>query len=224
MSWTDKCAMKTINDIRFFYNSSTLVETGTFMGVNAEAHRNNFNKIVTIEINPEFFEKAKKRLSKYKNIEQVLGLSSAVLANRTFDGTPIYYLDAHFYNPKGPRWVIQKELEALQGHSKERDCVIIIHDFNNGLGHCTYDGERLGMNVVGDLLKKVNSNFHYYTNNMDFVDIMKPGETKDPVIKDNLTYAWKTPRLTYRGILYATPTELPKDIKLVKWDGTKSGK
>lgn len=213
--------MKTINDIRFHYGSSTLVETGTFMGVNAEAHRNNFNKIVTIELQEEYFKKAQKRLSKYKNIEQVLGLSSAVLASHEFEGIPIYYLDAHFYNPKGPRWVVQQELEALEG---KKDSVIIIHDFNNGMGHCVYDGERLGMNVVGELLKKVNPNFHYYTNNMDFTDIMKPSETKDPVIKDNLRYAWKTPRLTYRGILYATPTELPKEIKLIKWNsdsGTK---
>lgn len=210
MSWTDKKAIEVIKNIRDYYKTENFIETGTFMGINAEVHAKNFKNVYTIENNGIYYEKAKERLKKYKNVHQKFGDSTELL-KETYDLLPIYYLDAHFYNKDGPRWQIKEELKALG----RKTCVVIIHDFNNNLGHCVYDGERLGMNVVGGLLKKVNPSFHYYTNNLEGCDIMKPEETDDPIKKDNLKYAWSTPRLTYRGILYCCPTELP-DFGLVK--------
>jgi hypothetical protein len=39
-----------------------------------------------------------------------------------------------------------------------KNAIIIIHDFDNGLGHCVYDGERLGM------LKEFKSGNLFYKN------------------------------------------------------------
>jgi hypothetical protein len=122
----------------------------------------------------------------------------------------MFYLDAHFYNPKLPkskRFVVLDELKSLKGR---KDAIIIIHDFDNGLGHCRYDGIRLGMNILKNPLKKVNPKFYLYTNRLESCDIMKPEETNDPVMQDNLNYAWSEPRLTYRGILYCLPKRLSK--------------
>jgi len=214
MSWTDKQAIRVINQIRAFYKVKTFIETGTFMGIGAEVQSKNFEKVITVENNPVYWNRAKDRLRKIKNVEQVLDDSENFLFKFASPKEPtIFYLDAHFYNPNGPRWQVKRELEAMKGM---RNAIVIIHDFDNNLGHCVYDGERLGMNVVKEGLLGVNPNFHFYTNNLEGCDIMRPEEVKDPVMKDNLKYAWKTPRLTYRGILYATPTELPDSFGLVK--------
>lgn len=211
MSWTDKKSVLDIINIARQNNIQDLVETGAFYGINAEVQSANFRKVYTCEINPTYFAEANIRLSKYSNVEITNEDSQAFL--KRFKGKYLFYLDAHFYNPEGPRWVVQDELRAI---GRNTECAIVIHDFDNSLGHCIYDGERLGMNVVGDLLKKINPNFYYYTNRLEDCDIMKPEETDDEVKKDNLKYAWQTPRLTYRGLLYCSPTKL--DTKLREWN------
>jgi len=168
---------------------------------------------------PEYYEEAKRRLDKYDNVKlfnvdsqkHILDFIKEYKQQNRKDYV-IFYLDAHFYNPDGPRWVVQRELDALKGFDK---AIVIIHDFNNGLGHCIYDGERLGWNVVKNI-KKINNKFKYYTNLLEHCDIVKLGEMNDLVAEDNVKYLWQTPRLTYRGLLYAVPSKLPESINLVK--------
>ena len=67
---------------------------------------------------------------------------------------------------------------------------------------------------------KINPNFSLYTNELSTCDIMKPEETSDPLIKDNLEYAWSKPEKTFRGILYCIPEEIDEkefQLKKVKW-------
>ena len=139
-------------------------------------------------------------------------------------------MDAHFYDPKMPKgkgkFVILKELKAMKGWN---NCIIIIHDFANGLGAINYDGIDLDFDLLEKDLKKVNPNFHYYTNTLkgcDIVknnkeDIEKAGLPYDEEVKGNLEYAWREPRLTYRGILYCLPKSLNKnelkELGLRKW-------
>ena len=213
MSWTDKQSINVIKKLRDFYNIKTYIETGTFKGIGAQVQASNFDKVITVETNVGFYNEAKKRLEKLVNVEQKLMDSAEFLSEYETDGPTMFYLDAHFYNPNGPRWQVQRELDAMFGMENS---IIVIHDFDNNLGHCVYDGERLGLNVVKEGLLRINPNFKFYTNNLEGCDIMKPQEATDEVMRDNLNYAWRTPRLTYRGILYATPTEIPESFGLVK--------
>jgi len=216
MSWIDRNAVKTITRLGREFCVKDFIETGTFKGINAEVMSRHF-RVTTVEVNEEYYREAQIRLKDKRNVNMVL-MDSAEFLRRFVEeykaegrvDNVLFYLDAHFYNPKGPRWQVLRELEALRGFNKG---IIVIHDFDNGLGHCIYDGERLGMNILKKPLKRVNKDFRFYTNRLEDCDIMGVSEATDPIMRDNLVYAHKTPRLTYRGILYAIPGEVKWDLK-----------
>ena len=221
MSWTDLKSVEQFKKLRDFYNIKTFVETGTFRGVNAEVHSQNFDKVITCELMPEYYDIAIKRLSKYNNVFCILGNSIEFLNNvkkSTHKNDIIFiYLDAHFYDPSlspDDRWVVLKELKSLADFG---DCVIAIHDFDNGeLGHLNYDGQNLNFDLLKENLYKVNPDFHYYTNtrygcNIVTEELIRQNYLNveiDENIKDTLNFVWSSDQKTYRGILYCTPTKL----------------
>ena len=232
MSWTDSQSIKVMKYIRDKYNIQIFIETGTYVGVNAQLHSKNFEWVYTCEKVEEYYKKAEKRLDKYDNVLLALCSSSEYLkwSSKYYDNTMIY-LDAHFYDPKMPKgrgkFVILNELKSLKGYNGP----IVIHDFDNGLGHIVYDGISLDMDLIRSRLKKVNSNFFFYTNELSSCDIVKPdrksikqaGLPYDKEVRGNLEYAWKEPRLTYRGILYCLPSKLTKK-EMVELGLRKCGK
>ena len=221
MSWTDKKSLENIKHLRDDFFVPTFIETGTFKGVNARVQSYNFQWVFTCEVVKEYYLHAvNNRLKNINNVMLVLMSSPKFLTffENFFRRTIIYYLDAHFYDPKLPiekRFVIQEELKTLKDNY---NCIIIIHDFDNGeLGCIEYDNIKMGMNVVGDLLFDVNPNFHFYTNSKSDCDIVTlddvanhviPGVENDEDIIDNINYAWTKPEKTYRGMLYCTPKKL----------------
>lgn len=229
MSWTDKQAVKVIKALRDKYKIKTLVETGTFKGINARLHAKNFNLIMTCENHNTYFTEAKENLKYCKNVI-VMKEDSPTFLKRISVDNYIFYLDAHFYNSKvskKDRFIILKELENM---TKFKNSVIIVHDFHNGLGHCTYDGINLDMDLLRSRLKKINRKFNFYTNTLESCDIVKPfaedmknaGLLIDFDTLDNINYAWTIPRLTYRGILYCLPTKLNQtemiEMRLREWN------
>ena len=229
MSWTDNQSIKVIKYIRDKYKIKNFIETGTYMGVNAELHSKNFEWVHTCELVDEYYNKADIRLDKCDNILQAKAPSHLFLRWVTkYYKDSMVYLDAHFYDPEMPKgkgkFVILNELKSLKGYNGP----IVIHDFDNGLGHIVYDGISLDMNLLRSSLKRVNK-FHYYTNELSSCDIVKPnrisikeaGLPYDIEVVGNLNYAWKEPRLTFRGILYCLPTRLTKkemiDLGLKEW-------
>lgn len=223
MSWTDKKSIEQILKLRDKFNISTLVETGTFKGINAKFHAQNFKEVLTCELMEEYFKIAKERLRPYKNVfihkqaspDFLRGFIQKYNQENRKD-IVFMYLDAHFYNPSLPpeeKWVVVQELKALKGF---KNCIISIHDFDcEGLGHCIYGGEDLGWPVVKEDLMKVNPNFYLYTNTRKFCEIYDektianvPGITLDEDTLDNIRYAWTSEIKTYRGFLYAVPEEL----------------
>lgn len=224
MSWTDWRSIETIRALQKEYRSETLVETGTFKGVNAKVHSTTFRQVFTCELSMQNAQQAyEQRLSNLENVSIILGPSYKFLrmtkAAFIMQPPPIYYLDAHFYNPDVPldeRFVILKELEALRGMP---NCIIVVHDFDNKeLGHITYDGIPLDFALLKKGLLGVNREFHFYTNSKDRCDIVTIDDVKShkygrelspsPDVLDNLQYVWSSPEKTYRGILYCTPTAL----------------
>lgn len=214
MSWTDKKAIEHIKKIRDIFKIKTFVETGTFKGVNAQLQSKHFKRVLTCENNQDFFLQAYKRLKDIKNVFMFFENSPDFLKRFNHSEPLLFYLDAHFYDKNlKNKFVVLEELENLRGR---KNVVIIIHDFDNCLGHIVYDGQPLNLDLLKDKLRKINPTFKFYTNELSSCDIVKPnkediikaGLTYDKEVRDNLKYAWSEPRLTYRGILYCLPEEV----------------
>lgn len=233
MCWIDKDCIKQTLQLKNDFKISTFVETGVFKGVNAQLYANYFKEVFSCDIVDEYIEIAKNRNINHKNVF-IYKESSPNFLNRFIndyyrDGREdiiFFFLDAHFYDPKLPpdeKWVVKNELKSLKGF---KNGIICIHDFDcEGLGHCCYNGEDLGFELVLDDLMKVNSNFCLYTNNKEFCDIQDLASIQkmteiypiDEHILDNVKYTHSCERLTYRGYLYATPSPIDLNkYKLIK--------
>jgi hypothetical protein len=229
ISWTDKKAIETILKLRDKFKVKTFVETGTFKGINARLFSRFFQEVKTCEIDKKLALKAKDSLRDLDNVTVTWCKSEDFLKRfvedydiKERDDIVIFYLDAHFYDsklPKKERFVILRELKALYGF---KNCIIIIHDFDNNLGHIVYDNIPLNMELIKFDLKNINGNFKFYTNDLLTCDIVKsPREIGMPDsfdIKDALWYVWSNPIKTYRGILYSVPSELNKDFEIKEWN------
>ncbi|MCH7534198.1 MAG: hypothetical protein IH948_00330 [Bacteroidetes bacterium] len=226
MSWTDKASVEHIKQLRDIFKVKTFIETGTFKGINAKLHSNNFNEVLSVERIKKYYDIAKQRL-KIENVH-LFNMDSAEFlkdfVNRykreNRNDYVIIYLDAHFYDfteQSGlSQFTILNELRALKDF---KNCIIVIHDFDNNLGHITYDDISLNFDLLKNDLKKINS-FNYYTNELNSCDIVTKQEVIDGELDGlepdmdtlgNLDYTWSSPRLTYRGFLYCVPSEVLVD-------------
>ena len=119
----DKHLAERFIELRDKHNIELVIETGTYHGQTTEWLGKNFPKVITIESNKEYYEKAKERLKRYDNVFMVMGDSSRVLE----DFIPkkknvLFFLDAHWYqNP-----VIQELKQIKDSGTKP---IIAIHDF-----------------------------------------------------------------------------------------------
>ena len=229
MSWTDQAAIETIKKLRNEFKINTFIETGTFMGINSLVQSRNFKYVLTCDINENYLSIAKEKLKDKKNIMIFKRRSPEFLKQFVKDYKEnnlrdyvFIYLDAHFYNPNAKnKFVVTEELEALRGFRK---CIIAIHDFDNGMGHITYDGKDLNFELIKEGLKRISGKFRFYTNTPKWADIhteqtlSQIGLENDKEAIDNIRYAWTSERLTKRGILYAIPRELDLNkYRLIKY-------
>jgi len=151
--------------IRYYqkkYNIKILVETGTFMGEMVYAQRNNFEKIISIELSKELFNIALKRLKKYKNVEITNGDSGKVLKQLVdkISDPAIFWLDGHysgFETAKGDlETPIKYELDTIL--SSRLNHIILIDDARLFIGKNDYPTiEELKAYV---LAKKINYIFN----------------------------------------------------------------
>lgn len=232
MSWIDKKSIEQVLKLRDKFRIQTYIETGTFKGVNAKFHAQNFKEVLTCDIDEEYLEKARERLKPYKNVfiykQSSPEFLKSFVERYNSEGRRdivMFYLDAHFYDPALPpeeKWVVKNELKALAGFE---NCVIYIHDFDcGGLGHCSYGGESLDWQLLKEDLLRVNPQFHFYTNSRELCDIydeqtiaVVAGITLDDDTLDNIRFAHSSERSTYRGILYCSPKALDLNhFELVK--------
>jgi len=236
MSWTDEHILEVIKKLRDEFNVSTFVETGTFKGINAFVQANNFKHVITCEKVESNYLIAKDRLKNKPNVKVVHEDSSEFLRKFVIDykknklkETVIIYLDAHFYDPTAiDKFVVLNELKALQGF---KNAIIIIHDYDNGMGHICYDGVHLGNDLIREDITKVNKKFVYYTNEPENskvfteINLDKIGLEKDKDAIDNIRYAWTSERLTKRGLLFALPRKINKHkYQLSPWNLDSKGK
>jgi hypothetical protein len=106
---------------------SAFVETGTYRGDSSAIMARNFPNlpIYTCEINPEFFEIAKRRLGDFPNVDVSPESSEKFLAKLTekeTGKTPLFFLDAHWYD----YWPLRDELKII--NSKFDRAILLIDD------------------------------------------------------------------------------------------------
>ena len=219
MSWTDRFAREAILKLRDDFKINTMLETGTYKGVNAELYAQHFDHVLTVDIHDEYLNVASKRLEKYKNVE-IWKMNSWELIERFIenytrmgrDDTVLFYLDAHFFDPSlfgEDRWVILKELRALKNFD---NCVVCIDDFDcENMGHLRYGGEELNWNLIKEY---VNPKLFVYSNTRKWCDIYNENTiqelpiTVDWHVLDTLQYANSSDEKKYRGRIYFVPREL----------------
>jgi len=132
--------IKTIIELANRYSIRTLIETGTYLGDTVFATRNTFDRIISIEIDRELYERARRRFSKFSHITILLGDSGKVLPNLLpgIDTPCVFFLDAHYsggITSKGnSQTPIRQELEAILNHKVQQHVVIIddARDFTGG--------------------------------------------------------------------------------------------
>ena len=113
------------------FGLKVFVETGTFHGDTVEALKGLFDRVISIELGPELFAKARERFSLEKHIEIIHGDSGEELGNVMGElGQPaLFYLDGHYSAGETARGTkdtpIYEELEHILKSSEKRHVIVI---------------------------------------------------------------------------------------------------
>ena len=102
--------------IRDVCGIDVFVETGTSLGETTVWAAKNFEQVVTVEIDPEMFDRAGKRLAEYGNIDARLGDSRTILSQvlPELNGHgPLIWLDAHACGEEDKDSPLLEEIELI---------------------------------------------------------------------------------------------------------------
>jgi hypothetical protein len=122
-----------IKEYAKIYHLNTFVETGTYYGDMVEAMRFSFDRIISIELSPVLFEKAKERFKTANHIQIRQGDSSNELEIilGEIQSPALFWLDAHYsgdMTAKGEKDTpIIEELQLLL-RDRSKHHVIVIDD------------------------------------------------------------------------------------------------
>ena len=161
----DRVKSNAVKEYAEQFQIKIFVETGTYLGQMIDGTKENFDEIVSIELDNELFERAKKRFSEFKNITILHGDSAEILPKCIKDiRKPIlFWLDAHYsagFTIKGNlNTPINIELESILKHPLNTEHVILIDDarcFNGNDDYPTLNElEQLVMNKNPNLIFNV---------------------------------------------------------------------
>ncbi len=109
------------------FGYKTLIETGTYLGAMLEAQKNNFKKIISIELGVELYEKAVKKFKNYKHITIVQGDSGKVMPSimKNINEPAIFWLDGHYSEGVTARG--EKDCPIYE----EIDAIFANHNYNH---------------------------------------------------------------------------------------------
>ena len=161
--------MLEMNELKKFFNVSTIIETGTWKGNTTYILSSLFDEVITIEIDEKFYEEAE-WLDEIKNITRLLGDSSYWLdfygKLHKNDKSVMFFLDAHSFGHGCP---LRNELDSLISNKMSKS-VLVIHDCfvpsNEELGYDTYDEKPISFEFVKDKLDRLygRGRYTYYYN------------------------------------------------------------
>jgi hypothetical protein len=134
-----------VRDYAARHGVKVLVETGTYLGDMIYATKGVFDEIYSIEINPKFYEIARKRFARDARVAIVHGDSGEVLGSvlARVDRPCLFWLDGHYtagkYAIRPDRETpIEKELRHIAGHPLKNSHVILIDDARDYTGTGDY--------------------------------------------------------------------------------------
>ena len=140
----------TIREYAAAVGASTLVETGTFQGDAIFACRDSFDRVYSIELDPDLHRQAVERFKDDSRIELLQGDSKYVLPRvlELVDGPAVFWLDGHYSGGITARGEddspIVFELDELLVRRSTRDAILIddARCFVGSGGYPTLDGVR----------------------------------------------------------------------------------
>ena len=143
--------MLEMNELKKFFNISTIIETGTWKGNTAYILSSLFDEVITIEIDEKFYEEAE-WLDEVTNITRLLGDSSYWLdfygKLHKNDKPVMFFLDAHSFGHGCP---LRSELDSLIANKMSKS-ILVIHDClvpsNDELGYDTYDEKPISFEFI----------------------------------------------------------------------------
>jgi len=125
----------------------TLIETGTFAGGMIDAVQDRFDRIVSIELDPDWHMRAVERFRSAPHITLLQGDSGTRLQEvlATLRDPALFWLDAHYSGPITARGALDspivQELDAIRAHPVAGHVVLIddIRDFTGSGGYPTIE-------------------------------------------------------------------------------------
>jgi len=149
-----------IKELQKLYNYKYFIETGTFLGEMVDAQKNSFDKIISIELGKDLFEKAKQKFCNDKNVVIYQGDSGKVLVDIMKDvkEPAIFWLDGHYsagITAKGEKdCPIFEELDAIFQNS-QLNHILLIDDARCFIGEQDYPS----IKVLSDYIQSKNSKY-----------------------------------------------------------------
>jgi hypothetical protein len=137
----------------------TLVETGTYQGAMIEAQRRFFKKIISVELDPDLCQAARKKFEKYSHIKILEGDSGEVVPTLvpTLDKAVLFWLDGHYSSgitAKGEKECpIYEELSPILKSKYWH--VILIDDARHFVGQNDYPT----LEKLEKFVKKINTGY-----------------------------------------------------------------
>ncbi len=113
------------------FRCKTLVESGTFLGDMVYAQKDNFEKIYSIELSPELWQKAARRFRNAKHIKIIQGDSGKVMSEIAplLQRKALFWLDGHYsggITAKGEKECpIYEELESILQNNQSNHVMLI---------------------------------------------------------------------------------------------------
>ncbi len=123
---------RTVREYGEKYCLRILIETGTYYGEMVSAMKNRFERIYSVEYDPDLAERAIRRFVRYRHIRILQGDSQRILPEllNSLSQPALFWLDAGYYGwagMQGDRRRLSTELEAILRHPV-RGHVILMDD------------------------------------------------------------------------------------------------
>jgi len=147
---------RTVREYGNKFGLRILVETGTYYGEMVSAMKSRFDRIYSIEQNPELAARAKLEFSKYAHIRIIQGDSQTALPEllKSLNKPALFWLDAGYYGwsgEQGDKKRLGVELDAILRHKINGH--VILMDDAHGL-----DGKN-GALTVEEVTGKISADF-----------------------------------------------------------------